>query len=697
MMPRASGRCVRRCVPPPPPMPGAPSRRTAREAAIARGVAGIELITAADPAEEAAAIALVLREALEEPGKTAALVTPDRSLARRVASELARWDIAADDSAGRRLSHTPPGTFLCLLAEAAAEGFAPVPLLALLKHPLATLGGDAAAFRGKARDLDIVLRGPRPDPGLDGVRERIRKTRAGDHKPLPEARLSELEYWFAEIGRALKPLEAALAKNEAPIDAALRAHLEAGDALAGENLWRAEGGEAAARFIEELADAATALPEIESGAYAPLFRKLAGARSVRLNRTQHPRVSILGALEARLQRFDTVVLGGLNEGAWPRAVGADPWFSRPMRKTLGLEQPEFRIGQAAHDFAVLAAGPRVVLTRAQKADGVPTVASRWLQRLLQLTGGLKLEGALAPRRDYAALARSLHDAGKRSRPKRPAPTPAVEARPKRASVTEIERWVRDPYAIYARRILELDVLDALDAPIGPLERGDAIHKALERFVKEHPGPLPDDAVLTLIAIADEVFAMEGTPKAALALWRPRFAHAAAWFVSVERERRANIAASHTEIRGECEIADGFTLYGIADRIDVLSDGTAAIIDYKTGNPPTKPQTESFLTPQLPLEAAILAAGGFPGLGKLATSELLYFRVGGGRDPGDVKPVPVTLIDGAVAKLKQRIADFAKRETPYLPRLRPFSVSSEGDYDHLARVREWSLSGWEAPE
>src|SRR6185312_13182171 len=127
---------------------------------ISEGLNGLALVHAADPAEEAAVIALALREALETKDKTAALVTPDRALARRVAAELERWQIAIDDSAGRPLAHTPPGTFLCLLAEAADSKFAPAQLLALLKHPLATMGGDAAAFRAKARELDIALRGP---------------------------------------------------------------------------------------------------------------------------------------------------------------------------------------------------------------------------------------------------------------------------------------------------------------------------------------------------------------------------------------------------------------------------------------------------------------------------------------------------------------------------------------------------------
>ncbi len=660
-------------------------------ASLRESLNGLSLIEAADPVEEAETIALALREALETPGRTAALVTPDRNLARRVAGELKRWDIDADDSAGRPLAQTEPGSLLCLLAEAADAGFAPVPLLALLKHPLCTAGEVRADFLKQVHGLDRALRGPRPDPGLAGIAKALATWR-GRHEDHSVS--SALQYWFASLRKILEPLERALAEDTVDLLTVVTVHRDVAEALAGEN-WRArEAGEVAEEFLIELRESADALPPIERGAYAALFRKLALAPAVRLQRSGHPRVAILGPLEARLQSFDTIVLGGLNEGSWPRVASADPWFSRPMREVIGLEQLERSIGQAAHDFAMLSAGKHVILTRAQKTEGAPAVASRWIQRLLQFAQGLGIADALAPAMDYPALAAALSEVGEVKPEGRPAPRPPLEARPTKASVTEIERWVRDPYAIYARRVLGLEVLDHLDEPIGPLERGNAFHKALERFVKEMPGPLPEDAALRLIAIADEVFAAEGTPKAALALWRPRFVHAANWFVAQERERRARIKASYTEVYGAFEVAEGFKLYGYADRIDLLTDGTAAIIDYKTGAPPTDKEIEVFLAPQLPLEAAILAAGGFDGLAPLSTSELLYIRVSGGREPGSLKPVDVAAIEQAVARLKERIALFRDPATPYLPRPHARFAREEGDYDHLARVREWLLGGWE---
>jgi ATP-dependent helicase/nuclease subunit B len=371
-----------------------------------------------------------------------------------------------------------------------------------------------------------------------------------------------------------------------------------------------------------------------------------------------------------------------------------------MRRALGLEQPERAIGLSAHDFATLAAGPRVVLTRSRKVDGSPSVASRWVQRLIQLTRGLKLEDALAAApRDYCAIASALNEPGKPERMPRPEPRPPVAARPRKLSVTEIETWLRDPYAIYARRILKLEPLDPLDAEIGARERGTAIHDALEEFVRLFPDGPPADAERRFVEIADRVFAEKHIPKAALALWRPRFIRAANWFVGVERSRRLEVVRAHVELRGEMRFAapgGEFLLYGRADRIDELAHGNGAIIDYKTGNPPSDKQVIQIIAAQLPLEAAMLAEGGFAGAGKLTPLELVYIRFAGGAKPGDLRVVKADAHELAMkAKelLVARVAQFDDAGQPYLPSIMPFLSKAGGDYDHLARLREWSASGW----
>lgn len=681
---------------------------------IAQGLEGLSMVEAAHPGEEAAAIALAMRQILWTPAQTAALITPDRKLARRVVAEMRRWDIDVDDSAGCPLANTPCGTFLCLLADAAAEKFAPVPLLALLKHPLAAGGQAAADFRGRVRQLDRdCLRGPRADPGLGGIEQTIAAAlaRANERDSKSEIRrLAELAYWFKPLRAILQPLEDALAKSTIELPRALHAHLVCAAALAASDsesgearLWRGQAGEIAARLAGELQEAAGGLPEIESRSYPVLFRGLAEEHPVRPPFGKHPRLAILGPLEARLQSFDIVILGGLNEGTWPVATSNDPWLSRPMRAKLGLESPERRIGLAAHDFAMLACAPNVMLTRALKADGAPTVASRWLQRLQQLTKGLGLDGKLQPDVPFSAFA-ALRDQpnGSPRRMPRPRPTPPAACRPRGLSVTEIETWLRDPYAIYARHVLRLQPLDALDAEVGPLERGSAVHTVLEEFLRQFPESLPEDAERSLVAIADSVFAEANLPKSAIAMWKPRFINAARWFVEEERLRRARIVKSYLEIEGTRAFqtpAGEFVLRGRADRIDVLKNGTAAIVDYKTGQLPTAKQVRLLLTPQLPLEGLILAQGGFADAGERTASELIYIRFGGGAEPGEVRLTPnvAELIAKAGANLLDRLADYCDPALPYLPRVMPFRSDQVGDYDHLSRVGEWALAGWEELE
>jgi ATP-dependent helicase/nuclease subunit B len=674
---------------------------------LTQGLAGISVVEAAHPGEEALAIALILREAAETPEKKAALVTPDRGLARRVAMELRRWHIAIDDSAGVPLAHTPPGVFLCLLAEAAAQLFAPAPLLALLKHPLTAGGESPSDFRRRARLLDrAVLRGPSPDPGLRGVQRAIDSacTNRGESTLAPS--LDELALWFSRLAETLQPFADAVASRSASLTRLVELHCETAERLAGtaqtdgrHRLWRGDDGEAAAELMEALTRAGEDFPEIEPPAYPLLMRQFAEEQAVRPAFGHHPRLSILGPLEARLQQFDVVVLGGLNEGTWPSSAAADPWLSRPMRAHLGLESPERPIGLAAHDFAMLAEAPDVRLTRAVKVDGVPTVASRWLQRVQQLAKGIGQEKCLSNGLPYVAYARLLMTPDEEPKPApAPEPRPPVCERPRELSVTEIERWLRDPYAIYARRILKLKPLDPLDAEVGPLDRGRIVHEVLERFVKETESGWPQQAEARLIAMADEAFACYRVPQVALALWRPRFIRAARWFVAEERKRREEISRFWLEVEGQIEIdgpAGPFMLKGRADRIDILREGAAAVVDYKTGKPPTDPQLAKFAQ-QLPLEGAILESGGFGEIGRVPAAQLVYIRFSGGAVAGEthvVKGDARERIAHSLSGLTRRIAQFDLPETPYLSRLAPYRADVPGDYDHLARVREWSLSGW----
>jgi ATP-dependent helicase/nuclease subunit B len=403
----------------------------------------------------------------------------------------------------------------------------------------------------------------------------------------------------------------------------------------------------------------------------------------------------LGPLEARLLDFDLLVLGGMNEGTWPSDAATDPWLSRPMREALGLEAPERRTGLAAHDVATLAASRSVLLTRSLRQSGAPTVASRWVMRIQQLAKGLGLEQQLAARNDLLTWARAIDKSASASRAQRPAPAPPVALRPRQLSVTEIETWLRDPYAIYAKHVLRLRPLEPLDPEPGPPERGRAIHTALETFLRAYPDALPDDALPQLIKIGEESFVANGASNAVLALWRPRFERAARWFLLQHARRRQEITRSVAETSGKLELAGpagSFTLTGRADRIDLFADGSASIVDYKTGGVPSDPQIDKLLAPQLPLEGAMLLAGGFGDTKALRLRKFVHIKLSGGDPPGDIIEAKAEATSKAMeagARLTDRVAQYDDERRGYRSREMPERVTDKGDYDHLARVAEWS--------
>ncbi len=660
----------------------------------AEALNGLRRIDCPGPREEAAVIALLLRQQLNTPGRTAALVTPDRGLARRVAAELKRWGVEIDDSAGLPLNRTPPGVFLRLLLDAAAEDFAPVPLLALLKHPLAAGGHSTEVFRSRVRDLErAALRGPRPAPGLDGLA-----------RALPPA-ATLLRQFVTGLDAALAPLVTALHAPEIDLKTLAAAHVTAAEALAAtaeergaERLWREPAGEMAALFLNELLQAATDFPPIEGASYPALFEALLAGRVVRPAYGRHPRLFIWGLLEARLQHTDLIVLGSLNEGDWPPEADSDPWLSRPMRKEFGLAPPERRIGAAAHDFAQALGAEEVVLTRATRVDGTPTVPSRWLLRLDTVLRAAGLRDRLTADAD-ALLWQALLDrppAAIRLAP--PAPRPPLAARPRQLSVTQIETWMRDPYAIYARVILRLKALDPLDADPGAAERGEFIHQALDAFVRAYPHDLPRNATDRLIDFGRTAFGEALDRPGVRTFWWPRFERIAQWFVATETDRRAALAASSSEILGRLVIeAPGgpFTLTAKADRIDQRREGGLAIIDYKTGAKQSPGDIEAGFLPQLPLEAAIAAAGGFAGIPAAPVTDAAFWRLKGGDPAGAIDQVGTDSADlqrlaaEALAGLRRLVAEFDDPDTPYYAVPRPERAPRYSDYRHLARIKEWA--------
>jgi ATP-dependent helicase/nuclease subunit B len=415
------------------------------------------------------------------------------------------------------------------------------------------------------------------------------------------------------------------------------------------------------------------------------------------------RVRIFGPLEARLQSVDRLILGGLVEGVWPPEPRSDPWLSRPMRHQLGLDLPERRIGLSAHDFAQALGAPEVILSRAARQGGAPTVASRFVQRLAAVAGEERWKVALKKGERYLTFARMLDESAGPPKPAaRPEPKPPFEARPKRLSVTEIEHWLRDPYTIYAKHVLKLQPLDEIDTAPGAADRGTVIHNSIGDFVKAHGKTLPDNPVHALIEIGQRHFAPLSDYPEAKAFWWPRFLRIAEWFARYDADRRKKLSALHAEISGSINIPFGneeFKLTVRADRIECLADGRYAILDYKTGAPPTDKQVRTGLSPQLTLEAAILRQGGFkdiPSGGSVA--ELVYVRLSGGAEAGEEKPIPLkdstpdAEADKALAELAALLSRFADPSTPYYSLVHPMWSTHYGTYDHLARVKEWSLTG-----
>ncbi|HEX2559320.1 double-strand break repair protein AddB [Phenylobacterium sp.] len=667
-------------------------------ATIARGFDGLSLVSARGEDEAATVTALLLREALETPGMTAALVSPDQALSRRVAARLARWGIVPDSSAGEALAGRRVGVLAHLLARAAADPLHPVILLGLIKHPFTRLGLEPSDLEAGAETLELkALRGARAHE-WEALERRLAGLRpeAQDLAVRLRAVLDDLTAVYAS-GPA-RPADAARA-----LAAAMEAIAEDPSGAPGE-LWAGHGGEALSRLLSSLIHDSAGLPPATADRFADLLDALMAAETVRAGGATHPRLRILGAIEARLVRADRLIVAGLEEGVWPKGAPLDPFLSRPMRKRLGLPPPERRIGLAAHDFAQAACAPEVVLLHSERREGAPAVKSRWLWRLETLARGAGVEIPGHP--EVLAWARGLDAPGAYSPAKRPGPTPPVEHRPREMFVTRVETLTRDPYAVWARDILKLYPLERPDEAVEARARGTAIHKAFEIFSTEHPHALPEDAAAIFERLYMDALVEAGMPSEALVREAALAREAAAWVVELERERRDG-RTLHIEQEGKLTIeapAGPFTLKARADRIEVTVDGYGHVIDYKTGKAPSKKEVATGFSPQLTLTAAILAGGGFHGLGRPTPGDLTYLEVTGRKPAGKVEiraaagPESQDAAAQALAGLGELIARFDNPAQPYLSRVSPQFVKARiSDYDHLARVFEWSTSGEEGEE
>ncbi|MBC7768075.1 MAG: double-strand break repair protein AddB [Phycisphaerales bacterium] len=641
---------------------------------VRAGVAGLGLLEAETEDQEATAIALMLREALERPGGSAAVVTPDARLARRIESKLARWGIEPAVSHGAPLRETEAGRLIVLLCELARDAGDPVALAALLKHPRVALGRDQFALTVLEHE---ALRGARRYETLEEL------AGFGERDPTKLVKLWPVARRIVDaLIVALKPLRSLMSHKEVTLAEFADALSQCVEELTAHEVWQGRDGEAAAALLREANRYGAALGLMAYHAAPRVLMKLMEEREVPpVANTADAPIAIWGLLEARLQRRDLMILAGLNEGVWPAPAGEDPFLSRAMRVKLGLPSLDARIGLAAHDFAQLANAPNVVLTRALRRDGAPTLASRWLWRLKTLVKGA--QGEIERADDYVAWAKALHEPAE-IRPATPvAPRPPAGKRLTQISVTQVETLIRDPYAVYARRILKLDSLDPIGAPAGPAERGTAVHRAIERF-----GDGGDPAELS--RLLDEELRWHGIAPERRAAERERLLASVQALIAWFAERRGREAVVYREKYGKMPVGDVF-LTGIADRIEI-APGHCAILDFKTGKPPTNEQVNSGLSPQLLLEAAMLMAGCVDDVPKATPTELVYWQFGGSKPAPqivDAEGGPVLAAEQALTNLRGLLTKYADPQQAFFSKPRVQFLKPYDEYDLLARRKEWA--------
>jgi len=643
-----------------------------------RRLSGVRVMDSANPEEEAQAIAVLVREALAEPERRVAVITPDRSLAARVVAHLARWNVVADDTAGRPLPQTAAGRVLLQLAELVAERAAPVPLLALLSHPLVQPGEGRVIWLERVRQLDLILRGPRPGPGLPAIRQRVEEY---------ERRHPGLTEWWSGVEDLLFPLVAL--EGEITLDAALIALSEAGEALCGTGLWAQVDGRCLAQFVERWREAATSAPTLLAAEELPaLLRDAMEDVSVRPPYGGHPRLAIYGLLEARMSRADLVICGGLTEGTWPGRPAPDPLLAPPVLRALGIPGADFRIGLSAHDLAAALGAPEVVLSHAQRDATGPVIPSRFLLRIHAMLGEQLRHETRA-----VELAQALANPAPAPAHPRPHPMPTAEQRKVDIAVTALDRLRGDPYQFYASAILSLRSLDPVDADPTPAWKGTAVHKILQDW--HEAGGVPGE----LIPLAERKFDEMSAHPFMRAMWKPRLIDALHW-IEEETDRLAgeNREVLAIERKGEMRI-DGIRIHGQADRIDKLADGTIAIVDYKTGMPPSGRMVQEGYALQLGLIGMIAALGGIDGV-KGEPARFEYWSLGRNKQRGfGYMDSPVLegrkksglpldqFLPETERFLREAIARWLLGSEPFTARLNP-DLPGYADYDQLMRLDEW---------
>lgn len=649
-----------------------------------RSLAGVQTIEARNSAEEAQTVALLAREALEIPERRVAIITPDRALASRISALLERWSIKADDTAGQPLSKKPEGVFFLALLSAAADGFPPAEFLALLKHPLVQAGEGRLEWLAQVRNLDLLMRGPRPAPGLHGI-DSLFQSEDRRTKPLRDS----LRPWWEETRAVFEAAEQAMsgAMDWATLLTEIR---QLADRLTNGQLWVGAAGRELADFLSNMEDRARLGPiKIQSQELAGYFETFLSDLPVRPPYGGHPRIALYGLLEARLQQAELVICCGLNEGSWPQAITPDPWLAPMVRKSLGLPAQERQIGLSAHDLVGAMGAQSVVLTRAERDGSGPTIASRFLLRLKAMCGSNLKEHPAAK-----GFARRLDQPDDMIRIEQPAPEPSAEQRLVNLSVTNVDRLIADPFAFYASKIMRLGSLDMIDAEPSPAWRGSIIHDILERWAKEDHYD-PDALKRRALDFLNE----RSSHPLMRTLWAPRLIEGLIWVAETVAEQRTDQRTPlKSEEKGSVHIA-GVDLFGIADRIDRMPDGGLCIVDYKTGGPPSNRQVKEGFALQLGLLGAIAERGDFGGLsGKASGFEYWSLAKQSGKDSFGYIATPTNprsrdkietdeMVSHAVAEFTKAVNSYILGDEPMTAKLHP-EYAPYADYDQLMRLEEW---------
>lgn len=668
---------------------------------------GIELVELPNSQDESVAIALMFRKFWEQSGLSVSLVTPDRILARRVRSELRRWNLDAADSAGDSLISFSGPALMGLLAEAIIGGFAPALVKALFHHDLCRFELTAEDARRAAAVIDIVMssegRLTKGIGALDQAVEQMQSRSLSDPHAHPALKQIAEKDWIAArvfAQRASSALGQFSPWKVSALSEQFGTILSMAERIAGPALWDGDEGQVLASLRDQL--------PLEAKLAAP--RRLAYAAAILLHQLRslavfspgwrQSRFSILGLLEARLLAPDVVILGGLNEGTWPHQPDTGPWLNRPMRGALNMEQPERGIGQMAHDFVQCLGNSQVYLVWSRRDAGDPKIPSRWILRLQMLLKSTGMHDKMGSETSWHKLASVLDSAGVVEPHDRPRPRPPASARPRAISVTQVETLIRDPYAFYARAILKIQPLAAISANMNLALRGKLIHLAIGDFLRLYPCALPDNPLDELIRCGQRHFAPLLEDPDVAGFWWPDFLRMARWIATEEITRRTGVESTIAETGGALEFSldhGSHMLVCRADRIDLMRDGSASIMDYKTGSVPSDSDVISGHAPQLTLQAHILSKGGFTGVSARSVSAVQYAKLKGGESPGISRTVKLKESIGDCSLrhfdgLKRLLSSYASEDQPYFPRVAIWQEDSELEYDHLSRYREWILSG-----